>query len=260
MKEWLRSIVGRGMWRHLLAEFARYRDQQSQLRSFRSERDAFIKAGGTRRFSIGDDFPCLSDRRQQIPFEPHYFYHPAWACRVLRTIAPRRHVDISSIFSFVGCISAFWETEYYEYQPPVVRLDNLSAGRVDLLQLPFDDGSLESLSCMHVIEHVGLGRYGDPLEPDGDLRAASELARVLAPGGNLLFVTPMAEQNRIEFNAHRIYSYAGVLALFPTLKVREFSFIPDDHQRGLIRHASPLELKGQKFACGCFHLQRSVLP
>ncbi len=47
-------------------------------------------------------------------------------------------------------------------------------------------------SCMHTIEHIGLGRYGDPLDAVGDQTALSELQRVVAPGGSLLIVVPVA--------------------------------------------------------------------
>src|SRR5436853_180080 len=83
--------------------------------------------------------------------------------------------------------SAFIPVEFYDYRPANVQLSNLTAEAADLLALPFAEGSVESLSCMHVVEHIGLGRYGDPLDPNGDLKAIAELRRVLAPAGTLLF-------------------------------------------------------------------------
>ena len=62
---------------------------------------------------------------------------------------------------------------------------------MDLISLPFEDGSFHSLTCMHVVEHIGLGRYGDQVDPDGDLMAMKELERVTAKLGNLLFVVPV---------------------------------------------------------------------
>ena len=94
------------------------------------------------------------------------------------------------------------------------------------MALPFPDNSVESLSCMHVMEHVGLGRYGDTVDARGDLRAAGELSRVLKKGGQLLMVLPMNEIPRVVFNAHRLYSYKQVLEMFPSLTVREFSLVP----------------------------------
>ena len=108
---------------------------------------------------------------------------------------------------------------------------------------------------MHVVEHVGLGRYGDPLDPDGDLKAMRELARVLAPGGQLLFVVPIGRP-RIQYNAHRIYAYRQVLDGFPGLRLKEFALVPDDATRGLERGATQAEADAQVYGCGCFHFAR----
>ena len=122
------------------------------------------------------------------------------------------------------------------------------------MQLPFPTESLESLSCMHVVEHVGLARYGDPLDYDGDIKATRELTRVVAFGGSLLFVVPIGGQPRIQFNAHRIYTYEQVLALFSDMNLTEFALIPDDGAtEGLIRHANPNQAAKQHYGCGCFH-------
>ena len=82
------------------------------------------------------------------------------------------------------------------------------------------DNSLSSISCMHVIEHVGLGRYGDPINIHGDILAINEIKRVLANDGNLLFVTPLGK--KICFNAHRVYTYEEILNYFSELKLRIF--------------------------------------
>jgi hypothetical protein len=98
----------------------------------------------------------------------------------------------------------------------------------------------------------GSGRYGDPIDPQGDIQAARELARVIAPGGSFIFVTPVGKP-KIAFNAHRIYSYEQVLALFPGLKLKEFSLVPDDFKKhGLVRNADPKTVALQDWACGCF--------
>ena len=102
---------------------------------------------------------------------------------MLSHVRPAKHVDISSRLYFVVIASAFVLVEAYDFRPPRLTLDNLHVGTANLTALPFDDGSVASLSCMHVVEHVGLGRYGDPLDPDGDLKAMAELKRVLATEG-----------------------------------------------------------------------------
>jgi len=106
---------------------------------------------------------------------------------------------------------------------------------------------------MHVVEHIGLGRYGDPLDPKGDLRAFEELRRVLKPGGALLLVVPVGAPV-IRFNAHRIYSLEQITTNFFDSDLVEFSLISDEAtSHGLIRHAAPHLVQIQKYGCGCFY-------
>lgn len=199
-----------------------------------------------------DLYPCLSDNTGSSKFDQHYVYHTAWAARVLKETYPAKHIDISSYLYFSTIVSAFIPVEFYDYRPAVINLDHINASAGDLLNLSFADNSIASLSCMHVVEHIGLGRYGDPLDPLGDVKAIAELVRVLAVGGNLLFVVPVGAP-RVMFNAHRIYAYEQIIRYFAGLTLLEFSLIPDDDAEGrLIRHADPARVQTQQFACGCF--------
>jgi ubiquinone/menaquinone biosynthesis C-methylase UbiE len=131
------------------------------------------------------------------------------------------HIDISSALYFCAIVSAFVPIKFYDYRPANLQLSNLSTDSADLTCLPFNDASIESISCMHVVEHIGLGRYGDLLDPNGDLKAISELKRVLSTNGNLLFVVPVGGTPRIMFNAHRIYSYGQVISYFQDFELIE---------------------------------------
>ena len=53
-------------------------------------------------------------------------------------------------------------------------------------------------------EHDGLGRYGDPLSPNGDLRAMDDMKKILKPNGILFLAVPTG-LDKIVWNAHRIY-------------------------------------------------------
>jgi hypothetical protein len=153
------------------------------------------------------------------------------------------------IFIICSIVSAFVPVQFFDFRPPSLQLDNLKVGQVDLKKMHFPDNSVPSLSCMHVIEHIGLGRYGDELDAAGDRNAAGELQRVVSKNGTLLIVLPMGRK-RIRFNAHRIYDKETVLDLFPQMKLIEFAFIPDNEQNGhlLIDPASIIGIEG----CGCF--------
>lgn len=225
----------------------------AQLRQFRT-----LAAGSTSRFPLVDSdlYPCLTDATTATAFDRHYVYHPAWAARVLSRTSPEVHVDISSSLHFATLVSAFIPVKFYDYRPAHLDLPNLTSSRADLLALPFESRSQKSLSCMHTVEHVGLGRYGDPLDYDGDLKAMRELQRVVSPGGTLLFVVPVGKP-RIAFNAHRIYSYAQVLAAFPELALQEFALVEDDARGGrFIQSASEADSDRQTYGCGCFWFKR----
>ena len=204
-----------------------------------------------RRFSINDIdlLPMLHDATSTTQFDAHYVYHPAWAARIVKKINPDKHIDISSTLHFCSQLSAFIPVEFYDYRPAELSLDNLTSGKADLINLPFADESISSISCMHTIEHVGLGRYGDPLEPDADLRAITELKRVVKKGGSLLLVTPIGRP-RIQFNAHRIYSFQMINDLFGEFELADFSLVKDNNE--FLSPAPPAIVADQKYGCGCF--------
>jgi len=213
---------------------------------------ALLHADRREPLSEADAYPCLDDRVPQTEFDRHYIYHPAWAARELAKFAPRKHIDISSTLHFATIISAFIEVEFFDFRPAQMRLSNLTSSAADLTQLSFASNSIESLSCMHVIEHIGLGRYGDPFDIDGDRKAARELSRVLAPEGRLIVVFPVGRP-RIQYNAHRIYSHEQALELFSGLRLLECALIPDGPaEDGLIKNPSSDLIMAQSYGCGCY--------
>lgn len=240
---WAKRLKGIGLYWRFVRNFFEF----SKLSSAISDR-----------FTVRwqDRYPCLWDATPSTHFDRHYVYHTAWAARILAVSRPEVHVDISSALYFSALVSAFVPVRHFDYRQPDIQLDNLTVGSTDLTALAFPDRSVSSLSCMHVVEHVGLGRYGDPLDPTGDMKAIGELKRVLAPGGSLLFVVPVGKP-KIMFNAHRIYSVDQVLEYFGDLHLREFTLIPE-HARegGLIKDSPPHVVDAQDYACGCFWFTR----
>jgi hypothetical protein len=221
------------------------------IKDYRDFKKQFKLSGRESVISWKESQPCLHDKTNQTPFDNHYTYHPAWAARVLKEINPKEHVDISSILSFSTIVSAFIPIKFYDYRPAAIKLDNLQTGKADLQALPFSDNSIESLSCLHTIEHIGLGRYGDPVDVNADIKAISELKRVLKKGGNFLFVTPIGK-SKIKFNAHRIYSYAQIMDYFSDLTLKEFSLVTDSSSSSIVKNASKELADQQNYGCGCF--------
>ncbi|MES3005354.1 MAG: DUF268 domain-containing protein [Patescibacteria group bacterium] len=217
---------------------------------------------GSNRFStkLADIYPCIRDKTITTGFDRHYVYHTSWAARVVKEINPSLHIDISSSLYFSGILSAFIPVHFYDYRPAKLTLSDLESKEGDLHHLPFADQSVQSISCMHTIEHIGLGRYGDPIDGEGDLKALMELKRVVTSGGNLLIVVPVGKP-KIEFNAHRIYSYEQILESIVTedgmFELKEFAFIPETESEGpIIRNADPSLVTKANYACGCFWFQK----
>ena len=98
-----------------------------------------------------------------------------------------------------------------------------------ILSLPFKDGELSSISSLHVVEHIGLGRYGVPLDPRGDRKAVRELACVVAPDGHRYIGVPVGRQ-RVCFNVHRIYDPGDFVRWFEEegLLLEGFSVVDDN--------------------------------
>ena len=207
------------------------------------------RMAGSSRPSILDIFPVLTDQTASTPFDTHYFYQDIWAFRRVLESRVNYHVDVGSLADFVGFLSSITNVIFVDIRPLRASLDGLESLAGSILSLPFKDDSVHSLSCLHVAEHIGLGRYGDPLDPDGTKKAIKELARVLAPSGALYLGIPIGIP-RVCFNAHRIHSSEQILKYCSGLELIEFSGI-DDH--GVFRRKMDMRLLDKaEYACGLF--------
>jgi hypothetical protein len=200
-----------------------------------------------------DDFPNLADRTATSAYDPHYFNQDVWAAQRIAEHGPARHVDVGSRVDYVGFLTAITQVTFVDIRPLEANVEGLTSVAGSVLAMPFADRELESVSCLHVAEHIGLGRYGDPLDPQGTRKAAAELQRVVAPGGRLLFSTPVGRP-RVSFNAHRIHDPHAVRSWFDELELVEFSGVDDTG--AFRRHREISELAGQLYACGMYLLER----
>lgn len=224
-------------------------------------RDYFKYKKENKRFKIPfiELWPITCDKTEYTNFDSHYTYHPAWAARKVKLIKENqnieKHIDFSSTLNFCAILSTFIPVEFYDYRPAKLSLSNLKSSHADLTNLEnFKDNSIISLSCMHTIEHVGLGRYGDPVDVEGDIKAINELKRVCAIGGSILFVVPVGKE-RIQFNAHRIYSFDTVVNLFgENFELKEFTLITDknDFVEKINTEECGELVEKQSYGCGCF--------
>jgi len=213
----------------------------------------YAKSENAQKIRVLDLQPCLGDWSTHTPFDAHYFYQGAWLARRVRAAKIIKHVDIGSSVLTISVLSAHVETVFVDYRPLKVSLPGLTSIAGNILDLQFPDDSIESLSCLHVIEHIGLGRYGDPIDPLGSVKAALELQRVVSRGGSLYLSLPVGRE-RVCFNAHRVHSPISVLQMFPQLKLIEFSYVDDAGQ--FCEMKSVEDAVSCEYGCGMFHFQK----
>lgn len=153
--------------------------------------------------SITNLLPQLADKTTTNPMDYIYILQNAWACQKLFTNKPKSHVDVGSSVSAVAIMSQFVPTTVVDIREIDIQLNNLKYKNGSILSLPFKDNSLESLSSICVVEHIGLGRYGDPIDPFGTEKSLIEIQRVMAKNGHIILSVPVNDENRVLFNAHR---------------------------------------------------------
>ena len=217
------------------------------------DRRAYSRMPGAEPLRWRDAFPKVGDRILTTPYDVHYLPQDTWAARRVAEHRPERHVDVGSRVEFACFLTAITQVAFVDIRPLDAGIEDLESIAGSVLDLPFGDRSLPSVSCLHVAEHIGLGRYGDPLDPAGTRKAIAELQRVTAPGGQLLFSLPVGRP-RVCFNAHRVLDPREIPALFDELELAEFAGVDDD---GVFRrHRTVGELADQNYACGMYRLVR----
>jgi len=214
-------------------------------------------------FPFGKPYPCLDDRYQQSgSARGHYFHQDLLiACRI-HEAAPETHLDVGSrIDGFVAHVAAFRPIRVLDIRPMTQSIPNVEFVQADIMgELPEElIDSTDSLSCLHALEHFGLGRYGDPVDYDGYLKGFDNLLRLLRPGGTLYLSVPIGPQ-RIEFDAHRVFAMPYLLGLVEGhCKVRDFSYVDDRgdlHESVAWDTPEAADNFGCHYGCGIFELER----
>jgi hypothetical protein len=229
-------------WPALLRGLPRYARDWRALRS------------GGERFALDDIQPALLDWGAHAgAVGGDYFHQDFWAARRVHAEAPALHVDIGSrVDGFVTHVASFRRIIYADVRP-LPTMPNITPLRGSLLALPFADRGVPSLSCLHVVEHIGLGRYGDPITPNGHLIAMRELARVA--GRDLYFSVPMGRE-RTCFNAHRVIAPQTILNEFADFGLIASAVVDDGGS--LHDGADARTFADANYACGLFHFRRRV--
>ncbi|HSE39349.1 MAG TPA: DUF268 domain-containing protein [Acidobacteriota bacterium] len=206
IKEWRASL---GAWRRFWREYRLYKSMcPPEMRPM-----------------VQDLSPFVKDNTQETPIEPVYFYQDAWAFEKICARKVKHHIDVGSHHKYVSLLSKVVPTTFVDIRPPSIKMESIAFQEATITALPFEDQSVESISSLCVVEHIGLGRYGDPLDPHGTENAIRELCRVLAPNGHLYVSLPVGETSYVAFNEGRILSRNEFLELIKPLRLSEQKYI-----------------------------------
>jgi SAM-dependent methyltransferase len=198
---------------------------------FIRDRNRFLGSPGADALPRGKDLPMLTEFGESSGHLGAYFFQDLQVARWILTNQPQRHVDVGSrLDGFIGHLAVFREVDVLDIRPQPVHVPNVRFHQVDLsADLPPDwVACTDSLSCLHTIEHFGLGRYGDDIDPLGHLKGLEQLKRMVKPGGRFYLSTPIGPE-RVEFNAHRIFAASTVTGWFRDgWTIERFAVVDDE--------------------------------
>jgi hypothetical protein len=206
--------------------------------------------------------PCLGDRFQTAGIiSEHYFYQDWFVASRIFAASPRKHVDIGSrVDGFVAHVAVFRDIEVFDVRPLALDVARITFRQVDLMApQPQLESYCDSVSSLHAIEHFGLGRYGDPINYFGHVAALDNIHRLLQPGGRFYFSVPIGEQ-RLEYNAHRVFSLGYLLDLLSSrFEVDSFAYVDDGNHFAAEVPLTAAEVGrsfGCHYGCGIFELTK----
>ena len=182
-------------------------------------------------FPIRGKMPIVGDWKMEAgEASGHYFHQDLLVAREIHRRSPDRHIDVgSSIYGFVSHVASFRKIDVIDVRPVLHSVEGIRFIQADITSLPSDfDEAADSVSCLHALEHMGLGRYGDPVDYEGWRMGLQNLARMVRSSGVLYLAVPIGITQRVEFNAHRVFSVPFMSQELDQLfDIEDFSYVDD---------------------------------
>lgn len=195
----------------------------NQMEEYNRDYASYMKLPGAEQGGV--PYPRLGEKTVVTPVHPYYFYQDTWAFKRIVEIQPKSMVDVGSTSLLVGILAQLFPVTSFDVRPLPVSLPNLICRRASVTSLPLPDNSVELLNTLCVLEHIGLGRYGDKLDPLGTVKALKEISRVVRSGGHLIMSTNINRAPMLRFNAHRIFTKPQLLAELPKFSLVKETFL-----------------------------------
>jgi hypothetical protein len=229
---------------------------------FRDLRILMVQKGNNSDFVFGTYYPLLEERFSEAgTMSGAYFHQDLLIARRIYENKPVKHIDIGSrIDGFVAHVAVFREIYVFDIRPQKSNVKNIIFKQADLMNLSKEMFNYcDSVSSLHAIEHFGLGRYGDPIDYYGYIKAIDNIHKILGKNGKFYFSAPIGKQ-RIEFNAHRVFDVMYLLKLFNNkFKIDYFSYVDDKgdlFENVDIDNDKVKNNYGCNFGCGIFEMTK----
>ncbi len=213
-------------------------------------------------FPFAKMYPILNEKFTESGMASgHYFHQDLLIAQRIFLRQPSKHVDIASrVDGFVAHVASFRPIEVFDIRPLSNYISNIHFVQANLMHLDSQFiNYTDSISCLHVIEHFGLGRYNDPIDIDGHLKGLDNIYQILKTGGIFYFSTPIGRQ-RIEFNAHRVFDVSYLLELFsPRYDILQFSYVDDKGDLHTNIELTKIGINNNfscTFGCGIFEMRK----
>lgn len=225
---WKHQILGDGNFELYLDAHALY--EQS---FFAKDKQLYIKLNARPNFTICDEnnWPIIQDKFAKAGTVDNYFLQDLWAAKIIHKNLPQEHLDIGSrLDGFIAHVLSFGiPVRMIDIRPFPIEIEGLDTIVDDATELKqFEDNSIESLSALCSLEHFGLGRYGDAIDPEACFKCFERIQTKMKAGGHVYIAVPIGKE-RVEFNAHRVFYPQTILNSFNKLHLEEFSCAAEGH-------------------------------
>lgn len=187
----------------------------------------YNKLNKRKNFAIDKQYmwPIIKDKYAMAGTMGNYFWQDLWAARLIIQSKTVRHFDIGSrLDGFIAhLLSAGVDVtmiDVRKFPGEIEKLHTIVDDATSLHQIP--DESIDSMSALCSLEHFGLGRYGDPIDPEACFKCFDSIQKKMRKGGKLYLSIPVGRE-RLEFNAHRVFFASTVTEGFSSLQLEEYS-------------------------------------
>ena len=252
----IREILGEKYFQYYCNEYKLIDESD-----FVSDKNLYKSMNTRASFQINEAciWPVIGDKYKEAGSTNNYFWQDLWAAKLIYREKPQVHYDIGSrLDGFIAHLLSFGiSVKMIDIRPFPTIIEGLETIVDDATLLhQFENNSIESLSALCSLEHFGLGRYGDPINPEACFICFQSIIKKLKVGGHFYLSVPVGRE-RVEFNAHRVFYAQTIVDNFSELKLVEFAYTANEKlESGNDLHKYDDDRHDGEYRYGLFHFKK----